>query len=88
MSEIKKRIIKELYKGTKLSIKNMYLIRCSNISREIIRQFEEPFDIILNRQKIKWNENGSSGSYYEYSLRNEDYPKVEKLYDKYILGIK
>lgn len=88
MSEIKKRIIKELYKGTKLSIKNMYLIRCSNISREIIRQFEEPFDIILNRQKIKWNENGSSGSYYEYSLRNEDYPEVEKLYDKYILGIK
>ena len=87
MSAIQKRIIKELYKGTVLSIKNMYLLRCSNISRELIRQLEKPFDITLHREWIDWSDEFSSGSYLEYSLKKQDYEKIEKLYNKYILGM-
>lgn len=80
MSAIKKRIIKELHNGTVLSVKNMYLLRCSNISREILRQFEKPFNITLDRKKINWTDEFSSGWYYEYSLNPKDIKKLEKIY--------
>lgn len=86
MSAIQKRIIKELHKGTVLSVKNMYLLRCSNISRELIRQFEKPFNIELNRKKIEWKDEFSSGYYYEYSLNKEDKKEIDHLYDKYVLN--
>lgn len=87
MSAIQKRIIKELYKGTTLSVRNMYLLRCSNISREIIRQFERPFNIELQRRKIEWKDEFSSGWHYEYSLDPADLPKLKKIYNKIVLGI-
>lgn len=82
MSAIQKRIIRELHKGTVLSVKNMYLLRCSNISREIRRQFEKPFNIILDRKQIDWHDEFSSGYYYEYSINPKDKQKVEELYNK------
>lgn len=80
MSAIQKRIIKELYNGTTLSVKNMYKLRCSNISREIIRRFEQPFNIVLDRKKVEWKDEFSSGWYYEYSLNQKDKEKIKKLY--------
>lgn len=82
MSAIQKRIVKELCQGTTLSVKNMWLIRCSNISREIIRQFEEPFNITLDRKKIEWKDEFSNGWYFEYSLNYEDLWQLEKIYKK------
>ncbi len=87
MSAIQKRIIKELYNGTVLSVKNMYLLRCSNISREIIRQFEKPFNIELDRKKIDWQDEFSSGYYFEYSLNNTYKKEIEHLYQKHVLNI-
>lgn len=84
MSAIQKRIVKELHQGTTLSVKNMWLIRCSNISREIIRQFEEPFNITLERKKIDWKDEFSNGWYFEYSLNSEDLVKLEEIYKKII----
>ena len=78
-SAIQKRIIKELSKGTKLSVRNMYLLRCSNISREIIRQFETPFGITLDREKILWHDEFGSGYYFEYSLNKKDVKEVKRL---------
>lgn len=66
MSAIQDRIVYYLLQGDKLSVKNMYKLRCSNISREIIRQFETPFNITLDRKKIKWKDSFSSGEYLEY----------------------
>lgn len=86
MSAIKKRIIKELHKGTILSVKNMYLLRCSNISREIIRQFEVPFNITLDRKTIEWTDEFSSGWYYEYSISPKDKSKLDELYIKLVVN--
>ena len=86
MSAIQKRIIKELYNGTVLSVRNMYLLRCSNLSREIIRQFELPFGIELNRKQIDWHDEFSSGYYYEYSLPKENYKDIVRLYFKHVLN--
>lgn len=86
MSAIQKRIIQQLHKGTKLSIKNMYLLRCSNLSRELIRQAEEPFNITLDREIIKWKDNESRGTYMQYSLNPKDKDKINKLYNKLILN--
>ncbi len=87
MSAIQKRIIKELHNGTTLSVKNMYLLRCSNISREIIRQFEKPFNIVLNRKKIDWQDEFSSGYFFEYSLDLKDKEFINELYKKHVLNI-
>ena len=86
MSAIQKRIIKELNNGTTLSVKNMYLLRCSNISRELRRQVEIPFNITLERKQIDWHDEFSSGYYYEYSLNPKDKDKIEKLYQKIIVN--
>ncbi|MDT8347874.1 MAG: hypothetical protein RQ756_08730 [Flavobacteriaceae bacterium] len=86
MSAIQKRIIKELKNGNTLSVKNMYLLRCSNISREIIRQFERPFNIALQRKRVDWSDEFSHGWYYEYSLNPEDLPRVKELFEKIVLG--
>ena len=83
MSAIQKRLIKELYNGTKLSVKNMYLVRCSNISREIRRQIEIPFDLELHRDTISWKDEFSSGTYFEYSVKPEDRKVFEKLFHEY-----
>ena len=85
-SAIQKRIIKELHNGTSLSVKNMYLLRCTNISRELIRQFEQPFNITLERKQIDWQDEFSSGYYFEYSLNPKDKQKVSELYNTYILN--
>ena len=82
MSAIQKRIVKQLYLGTVLSVKNMYLLRCSNISREIIRQFEKPFGITLDRKRIDWKDEFSSGYYFEYSLNPKDKEKLTEIYKK------
>lgn len=87
MSAIQKRIIKELYNGTILSVRNMYVLRCSNISRELLRQFERPFQIELQRKKINWSDEFSSGWYFEYSLSPNDKQKIKIIYDKIVLGI-
>lgn len=87
MSAIQKRIIKELYKGTTLSVRNMYLLRVSNLSRELRRQIEIPFNITLNRKTINWKDEFSSGFYYEYSLDPSDFPKLKEIYNKIVLGI-
>jgi hypothetical protein len=86
MSAIQKRIIKELYNGTVLSVRNMYLLRCSNISREIIRQFEKPFNTELNRKKVEWKDEFSNGYYYEYSLNKADKKEIEHLYKTHVLN--
>jgi len=88
MSAIQKRIIKELYYGTTLSVKNMHKLRCSNIAREIIRQFEVPFNITLERKTITWRDEFSDGWYYEYSLNPKDWYRVSELYFRIVLGIK
>lgn len=85
MSAIQKRIIKELLKGTKLSVKNMYLLRCSNISREIKRQFENVFNITLDREVINWSDEFSSGWYYQYSLNSKDKKELSKIYKQKII---
>ena len=86
MSAIQKRIIKELYKGTVLSVKNMHLLRCSNISRELIRQFEKPFNIELDRKKVEWKDEFSNGYYFEYSLNISDKKEIEFLYTTHVLN--
>ena len=80
MSAIQKRIVKYLYLGTIFSVKNMYLLRCSNISREIIRQFGNPFGITLERKRIDWKDEFSSGYYFEYSLNPKDKEKLSEIY--------
>ena len=84
MSAIQNRIITELYKGTKLSVRNMYKLRCSNISREILRQFENPFNIILDRKKIKWKDSFGNGCYFEYSLNEKDKDKLSEIYERIV----
>ena len=84
MSAIQKRIVKQLYLGTVLSVKNMYLLRCSNISREIIRQFEIPFGITLDRKRIDWKDEFSSGYYFEYSLNPKDKEKISEIFKKHL----
>jgi hypothetical protein len=76
---IQKRLIKHFLNGITLSIKNIWLIRCSNCSREIRRNFEIPFGVELDRKKIKWKDEFSDGWYYEYSLKNSDYEKIKNL---------
>lgn len=80
-SPIQKRLIKHFLSGTPLSIKNIWLIKCSNCSREIRRNFEIPFGVILNRKTITWKDEYSDGYYFEYSLKNSDYKKINDLVD-------
>ena len=88
MSAIQKRIIRELYKGTTLSLKNMFpKLRCSNISREIRRSFEIPFGIILDRKQINWSDEFSSGYYFEYSLNPKDYERVRELFLELVMNL-
>lgn len=76
---IQKRLIKHFLTGTALSIKNIWLIKCSNCSREIRRNFEIPFGVELNRKIVKWKDEYSDGWYFEYSLKNSDYEKIRNL---------
>lgn len=78
-SPIQKRLIKHFLSGTPLSIKNIWLIKCSNCSREIRRNFEIPFGVELNRKTITWKDEYSDGYYFEYSLKNSDYKKIKDL---------
>ncbi len=80
-SPIQKRLIKHFLSGSVLSIKNIWLIKCSNCSREVRRNFEIPFGIELKREKVKWKDEYSSGYYFVYSLKNSDYEKVRNLVD-------
>ena len=80
-SPIQKRLIKHFLSGTPLSIKNIWLIKVSNCSREIRRNFEIPFGVELNRKTITWKDDYSDGWYFEYSLKNSDYEKIKNLVD-------
>jgi|688.fasta_scaffold80963_8 hypothetical protein len=80
-SPIQKRLIKHFLSGTPLSIKNIWLIKASNCSREIRRNFEIPFGVELNRKTITWKDEYSDGWYFEYSLKNSDYEKIKNLVD-------
>jgi len=84
MSAIEKRISRHLLAGKELSIKNMYVVRVSNISREIRRRIEIPLNIELDRKKIEWKDNFGSGYYFEYRLKQSDFPKVLELYKREI----
>jgi hypothetical protein len=64
-----------------ISIKNIWLIKVSNCSREIRRNFEIPFGVELNRKTITWKDDYSDGYYFEYSLKNSDYEKIKNLVD-------
>ena len=76
---IQKRLIKHFLTGVPLSIKNIWLIRCSNCSREIRRNFEIPFEVELERKQIKWKDEFSDGWYFEYTLKDSDYEKIKNL---------
>lgn len=80
-SPIQKRLIKHFLAGKSLSIKNIWLIKVSNCSREIRRNFEIPFGVELNRKTITWKDEYSDGWYFEYSLKNSDYKKIKDLVD-------
>jgi hypothetical protein len=80
-SPIQKRLIKHFLSGKSLSIKNIWLIKVSNCSREIRRNFEIPFGVELNRKTITWKDEYSDGWYFEYSLKNTDYKKIKDLVD-------
>ena len=80
MNPIQSRIIAALHSGHTLSVKNMYTIRVTNISREIRRNFEIPFGITLHRETIKWKDKFSDGYYFEYSLNPKDRAKLHSLY--------
>ena len=87
MSQIQKRIIRELHAGTKLSVRNQYKIKCSNIGREIVRQFEIPFGIILDRECITWIDEYGHGWYFDYSLNPKDRESFMEVYNKVILNV-
>jgi len=79
LSPIQKRLLYHFASRKKLSIKNMFLIKISNISREIRRNFEIPFGIELQRETVTWKDEYSDGYYYEYSLKLGDWFKVMDL---------
>lgn len=65
-------LISHLLEGGKLSILNGYkLFGISNISREICRLIEKPFNVYLTRLKKEGKTKyGSYCNWYEYSLNN------------------
>lgn len=65
-------LISHLLEGGKLSILNGYkLFGISNISREVRRLIEKPFNVYLTRLKKEGKTKyGSYCSWYEYSLNN------------------
>lgn len=77
----KTALIKHLIKGGKLSIKNAYLdFGISNISREVIRLIEVPFDVVLTRTKMNGKTKyGSVCTWYEYSASKRVINKLKKL---------
>lgn len=87
MSKIQKRIIRELYLGNTLNIRTQYKIKCSNIGREIVRQFEIPFGIILDRECITWRDEYGHGWYFDYSLNPKDRDAFMEVYNKVILNV-
>ena len=80
-SPIQKRLIKHFLSGKSLSIKKIWLIKVSNCSREIRRNFEIPFGVRLNRKTITWKDEYSNGWYFKYTLKNSDYKKINDLVD-------
>jgi len=76
MSAIQKRILRHLVNGNELSIRNMFIVRISNCSREVRRQVEQPLGIQLHREEIKWKDDLGSGYYFEYRLNPQDKERV------------
>lgn len=81
INPIQKRLLYHFSQGKTLSIKNMWMLRISNCSREVIRNFEIPFGIELQRETISWKDIDSNGTYCEYSISENDRLKCEQLYE-------
>lgn len=71
-------LLKHLSKGGKLSIKNAYtFFGISNISREVRRLVEKPFDIELLREKKHGKTKyGSPCVWYEYTASKSTQKKI------------
>ena len=78
-NNIKNRILSHFANGNTLSVRNMYLVSISNVSREIRRNFEDTHNITCNRRKVNWNFQGTSGYFFEYSIDPSDMEKVKKI---------
>jgi hypothetical protein len=75
LSPTAKRLIRHFAQGKSLSVKNMFLVKISNVSREIRRNYEQIFDVELTRTVVKWEDVFSNGWYYEYSFPNIEMAK-------------
>ncbi len=75
MSNIKTRLLNHFAQGRTLSVRTAYKVRISNVSREIIRNFEDIHNIPLERRKIIW----VKGWYFEYYLSPENQRKADEI---------
>ena len=75
------KLLESLLEGKILNCKTMLKdFGYSNASREIIRKIEQPFELILKREKItSKNRYGESVTYLNYSLMAKDKGKVTKI---------
>jgi hypothetical protein len=79
MSNIKTRLLEHFASGNTLSVRNMYLVNITNPAREVVRNFELVYNIPVERKRIDWKHNGSSGYFFEYSLSRDNREKAVKL---------
>ena len=81
LSKRQTRLIKHLIDGKKLSILNAFTkFRISNISRELGRLIEKPFNIKLNREKkVGKTQDGEPCYWFEYSATKVVKKKLSKL---------
>lgn len=75
------KLLESLLEGKILNCKTiMKDFGYSNASREIIRKIEQPFELILKREKVNSkNRYGESVTYLNYSLMAKDKGKVTKI---------
>lgn len=83
MSPIQKRLLRHFASGKSLSIKNMWMMCISNCSREVIRNFEVPFDVVLDRKVIPRTDEYSHANYTEYSVNKKDLRRIIKIAKKH-----
>ena len=79
LSPIQQRLLRHFTENKPLSIKNMWMLRITNPSREVTRNFEIPFGVAINRKIVTWKENGEHGYYTEYSINPNDIPTLRNI---------